>query len=115
MSAAGHLLFDISNTDVSSIFLDAISWLSADDLKLVFNSLNFEIDLSQIAPWNLQIGTILNAAKTKRKFVQLKFSRTVKMTNEIIRIVTEHKDLSRCYLRSKMEHAFAKFGINVFR
>ena len=51
--------------DLPSIFLDCIPWLFADGLKLLFNSLNFHIDLARLSIWNVSNGMIGNSCKTK--------------------------------------------------
>ena len=48
-----------------SIFLDAIVWLFADDLRLLFDSLDFESDLVRLQSWNIANGMLTNVLKTK--------------------------------------------------
>ena len=48
-SVLGPLFFVLLTNDLTSIFLDCIPWLFADDLKLLFNSLNFHNDLARLS------------------------------------------------------------------
>ena len=57
--------FSFFINDLPSIFLDSIPWLFADDLKLLFNSLNFHVDLARLSNWNIMNGMIANQIKTK--------------------------------------------------
>ena len=64
-SVLGPLLFLLFIKDLPAIFLDAIPWLLADDLKLLFNTANFHDDLARLHNWNLSNGMLANTAKTK--------------------------------------------------
>ena len=48
-----------------SIFLDAVVWLFADDLKLLYDSLDFESDLVRLHSCNIANGMLANVLKTK--------------------------------------------------
>ena len=65
VSVFGPLLFLLFINDRLSIFLDSIPWLFADDLKILFTSLNFQNDLSRLWNWNIANGMIANLDKTK--------------------------------------------------
>ena len=64
-SVLGPLLLLLFITDLPAIFLDAIPWLFADDLKLLFNRANFQDDFATLHNWNLSNGMLANTAKTK--------------------------------------------------
>ena len=44
--------------------MDAFAWLYADELKLLFKSLNFQNDLSKLMNWNVANIMLINASKT---------------------------------------------------
>ena len=77
--------------DLPATFLDSIPWLFADDLKLLFRSLNFENDIARLALWNLSNGMIANVEKTK--CLLLSGDVTTRLCDEIIENVTLQKDL----------------------
>ena len=58
LKAPSWALFILFINDLPSIFLDCIPWLFADDLKLLFNSLNFHNDLARLSNWNVSNGMI---------------------------------------------------------
>ena len=64
-SVLGSLLFLLFINDLPAIFLDAITWLFADDSKLLLNTANFYDDLARLHNWNLSKGMLANTAKTK--------------------------------------------------
>ena len=64
-SVFGPLLFLISVNDMPAIFLDAFCWLNADDLKLLFDSLNYSADLTRLTNWNISNGVLVNPSKTQ--------------------------------------------------
>ena len=90
-SVLGPLLFLIFLNDMPAIFLNALCWLYADDLKLLFDSLNFFADLTRLTNWNISNGVLVNASKTKC----ICFKGIVNVTFEDILIdnVIAHSDL----------------------
>ena len=72
------------------VFLDAISWLFADDVELLFQSLDFESDLVRLHFWNITNGMLANVLKTKC----LVFRGNVSvLLDEVIENVKHQKDL----------------------
>ena len=70
-----------------------MTWLFADDLKILFSNLNFHGDLWRLHSWNLFNGMVANSLKTKcihfKGSADILFPPDVKLEN-----VTNHKDLS---------------------
>ena len=64
-SVLDPLLFLKFTNDLPAIFLELIRWLFADDLMLLFRSLNIENDIARLAIWNFSNGLIANVEKTK--------------------------------------------------
>ena len=74
-----------------SKFLDAIVWLFADDLKLLFDSLDFESDLVRLHSWNIANGMLANVLKTKCLIFRGNVS--VLLDDEVVGNVKHQKDL----------------------
>ena len=74
-----------------SIFLDAIVWLFADDLKLLFDSLDFESDLVRLHSWNIANWMLANVLKTKSPIFRGNVS--VLLGDEVVENVKHQKDL----------------------
>ena len=85
------LLFLIFINDMPSIFLDVIVWLSADNLKLLFDSLDFESDLVRLHSWNIANGMLANVHKSKCLIFRGNVS--VLLGDEVIENVKHQKDL----------------------
>ena len=64
-SVLGPLLSVIFINDMPSIFLDAIPWLYADDLELLFHSIIYQDDLTRLHLWNISNEMLANRTKTK--------------------------------------------------
>ena len=90
-SVLGPLLFLIFINDMPSIFLDAIVWLFAYDLKLMFDSLDFESDLVRLHSWNIANGMLANVLKTKCLIFSGNIS--VLLGDEVVENVKHQKDL----------------------
>ena len=90
-SVLGPLLFLIFVNDMPSIFLDAIVWLFADDIKLLFDSLDFESDLVRLHSWNIANGMLANVLKTKCLIFRGNVS--VLLGDEVVENVKHQKDL----------------------
>ena len=87
-----HLyLFLIFINDLPSILLDCLAWMFADDLKLLFTSLNFHNDLLRLYNWNIANVMIANLDKTK--CLNLKGSSSVEMNHHLLDNVAHIKDL----------------------
>ena len=92
-SVLGPLLFILFINDLPSIFLDCTPWLFANDLKLLFNSLNFHNDSARLSNWNVSDGMIANSSKTKC----LPFAgkpAVLLIASESLENVKRHKNLS---------------------
>ena len=74
-----------------SLFLDATVWLSADGLKLLLDSLDFDSDLVRLHSWNIANAMLANVLKTKCPIFRGIVS--VLLGDEDIEIVKHHKDL----------------------
>ena len=94
-SVLGPLLLIIFLNDMPSIFLDAIPWLFADELKLLLDSSNFEADLVRLHSWNLPNGILVNLLKTK--CVVLRGDVSVFLSEEPIENV-KHQKILESYL-----------------
>ena len=57
--------FSIDHCELSSIFLDAIAWQFADDLKLLFNMAKIHEYLTILHNWNVSNGMLDNLSKTR--------------------------------------------------
>ena len=64
-SVLGPFFFVLFINDLPSLFLDCITWLFADDLKHLFNSLNIHFDLARLSNWKVSFGMIAISSKSK--------------------------------------------------
>ena len=71
--------------------LDAMIWLFADDLNLLFSSLNFHNDLTRLYNWNLSNGMIANLGKTN--CLNFRGLTSVTMNDCLLKEVEYTKDL----------------------
>ena len=90
-SVLGIVLFLIFINDLPSIFLDAMIWLIADDLKLLLSPLNFHNDLTRLYIWNLSNGKSANLKKTN--CLNFKGLTSVTMNDCRLKTVVSTKDL----------------------
>ena len=90
-SVLGQFLFLIFINDLPIIFVYCLAWMFADDIKLLFKSLNFHNDLSRLYNWNIANGMIANLDKTKS--LNLKGSSSVEMNCHLLDNVAHIKDL----------------------
>ena len=89
----GPLLFLFLINDLPRVFLDCIPYHFADDLNMLFDSLNFDNDLTQLQHWNLEIGMILNSLKLKVLVLSCSVTPTLILCDEGIETVESYKDL----------------------
>ena len=91
-SVLGPLIFLYFINDLPSIVLDCITYLLADDLNMLFESLNFDNDLTQLQHWNLEIGMTLNRLKTKVLVISCSVTPTLFICDNGIETVESYKD-----------------------
>ena len=92
-SVLAPLLFLILINDLPSIFQDCIPWAFADDLKLLFSSLNFAADLTRLNNWNIANAMLVNASKSKCLYYHGKQKLLLSISDEPIECVALHQDL----------------------
>ena len=90
-SVLGAFLFLIFINDLPSIFTACLAWMFADDLNLIFTSLNFYNGLLRLYNWNIANGMSANLDKTK--CLNLKGSSSVEMNRHLLDNVAHIKDL----------------------
>ena len=74
-----------------SIFLDAIPWLYADDLELLFHSIIYQDDLTRLHLWNISNEMLAN--RTKTKCLVFRGNVSIVFNNETLENVDYQKDL----------------------
>ena len=90
-SITGPLLLSIFIKDLPAIFVVSIHWRFADDLKLLFRSLNFENDIATLTLFKLSNGINVNVETTK--CLLLSGDVTIRLCDEIFVNVTLQKGL----------------------
>ena len=87
----GPLLFTMFNIDIPSASLDSMSWLFADNVKIIFSSLNFENDRARLPAWSIANGMLINAKRSK--FLTFKGEVNVSIGHDSVENVSSHKKL----------------------